>query len=392
MADIKEIYQHYSQDALPISWKKDLKNILAKVKPEDLHNMEEHRLFVEILHKLRKYISEDLELYGKHFPDTLKSLLAVGEDGVYSNSLRFIYELIQNVDDCDYADVENCNLDIQFIYDPLPGKIILTYNEAGFTPFNVFSITGIAEESKNISADKVEIGEKGIGFKSVFGVADRVRIESGMFSFELLKDDFTVPIPVYDGYKAVEGTRLTIFLDSEHNAKDIHKQLLQQYTQKDAVLNKNPILFLNKLTHLKMYYDGWRYIEFDVEKRAVSDRKLNYEEDVVVSVDMKSSFDGRDNEQSNIISCRRYIQPIRFNEAECKARYGKDISFKERRHNLIAVFPRVDEHLKNYEGAMYSFLPTQIKIAAPIVLHVPFKLDGSREFVDPQGQNNWKDF
>ncbi len=105
MMDIREIYQNYSQDSLPVEWKKELKELLSKVKPEELRTLEEHRLYVEILRKLRKYISEDLALYGKHFPDTIKSLLAVGEDGVYSNSLRFIYELIQNVDDCDYEDI-----------------------------------------------------------------------------------------------------------------------------------------------------------------------------------------------------------------------------------------------------------------------------------------------
>ncbi|MBQ1390033.1 MAG: hypothetical protein IIY78_10505 [Clostridia bacterium] len=38
---------------------------------------------------------------------------------------------------------------------------------------------------------------------------------------------------------------------------------------------------------------------------------------------------------------------------------------------------------------MYSFLPTQLKLTVPIVCHVPFKLDASREFVDPQGENQW---
>ena len=43
---------------------------------------------------------------------TLGSLLAVGEDGVYTNKMRFLYELIQNVDDCDYEDISDCNLEV----------------------------------------------------------------------------------------------------------------------------------------------------------------------------------------------------------------------------------------------------------------------------------------
>lgn len=60
-------------------------------------------------------------------------------------------------------------------------RIILTYNETGFTPFNVFAITGIAEAAKNTSSTQNQIGEKGIGFKSVFGVSDKVLIRSGWF-------------------------------------------------------------------------------------------------------------------------------------------------------------------------------------------------------------------
>ena len=78
---------------------------------------------------------------------------------------------------------------------------MFTYNELGFTPANVFAITGIAEAAKNVSEEKVEIGEKGIGFKSVFGIADKVYIQSGRFSFYFTKDNIIVPVPFYDDFK-----------------------------------------------------------------------------------------------------------------------------------------------------------------------------------------------
>lgn len=393
MKSIREIHNEFvEQTLLPVDWKQQLYNILSEYQPEDIKTLEDHKMYVEAIHKLRSYNAEDMKLNGKKFLDTISSLLAVGNDGLYSSDLRFIYELIQNVDDCEYDNIEDCHLDIKFVYDPAPGQIILTYNEKGFKPFNVFAITGIAEESKNVSADKVEIGEKGIGFKSVFGVAEKVYIESGMFSFELHKDNFTVPIPKYEDFAPVKGTRLTIYLDRKHNAKSIHEQLLRQYEKKDAILNQNPILFLNKLTHLKMYFDGWRYIEFDVEKRkVVPKQEIFFEDDVIVSVDMHSAFNGRETEHNSVLSCRRYTMPIIYGENECKSRYGEDIKFNERKHNIIAVFPKLDESNLN-SGLLYSFLPTQIKISAPLVLHVPYKLDGSRQFVDQQGNNAWFQF
>ena len=218
MPNIQELYQQYAgldTGDLSGNQKKLMYSQLGSMKPGDIQTLEEHKQFIELVRLLRQATMDDMELFGQKFLATLKSLLSVGEDGVYTNQLRFLYELIQNVDDCDYEDVSDCNLDIQFRYEKNPGKIILEYNEKGFTPENVFAITGISEKSKNISADKVEIGEKGIGFKSVFGIARKVLIESGMFAFELNADNFTVPIPRYDDYVPVKGTRLTLEMSAE---------------------------------------------------------------------------------------------------------------------------------------------------------------------------------
>lgn len=362
---------------------------LGSALPTDMQTVEEHRKYVEMLRKLRMANAKDMERVGAKFLDTIKSLLAVGEDGVYSNSQRFIYELIQNVDDCEYQNPENCHLDIKFVYDNGPGKIILTYNENGFKPENVFAITGIAEKSKNISHEKVEIGEKGIGFKSVFGIAEKVHIESGSFSFELCRDNFTVPNPKYDDFSPIKGTRLTLEMSSDI-VKKIYRNMTEKYIKKDAALNQNPILFLNKLTHLKMYFDGFRYIEFDVQRKEPEIiGNIAFENDVVVSVNMKDHKNGIDKTYSSTIRCKRYMQPIIYGERECKARYGEDVLFSEKRHNLIVLFPVSLDGLKDYKGLMYSFLPMQIQMSVPIILHAPFKLDGSREFVDPQGENAW---
>lgn len=370
--------------------KKELYRVLSGISKDEVITIEEHKVFLAILQKLRRATAEDTALYGKNFRETIQSLLSIGADGVYSNSKRFIYELIQNVDDCEYENVDDCNLDIQFDYVHEQGRIILTYNEKGFTPNNVFNITGIAEKGKNISADKVEIGEKGIGFKSVFGIADKVIIESGLFSFELHKDNFTVPVLHYRNFKPVTGTRMTLEM-SNSNAQAAFRSILEEYRDKTSVLRQNPILFLNKLTHLKIYFDGFRYIEFDVARKEHDKHgKLLVEKDIVISADMKDHIDGYDRVYNTELHCTRYTMPIEYGKTECISRYGEDIDFSARNHNLILIMPYFSDELVEFEkGLMYSFLPTQVKINAPIVMHVPFKLDGSREFVDPQNGNQW---
>ena len=372
--------------------KDELYNYLSATMPEDLHGLREHEMYVEILQKYRTVNEKDARHYGKNFIETIQSLLSVGEDGVYSNSRRFIYELIQNVDDCEYENVDDCKLDVKFEYpegNGARGKIILTYNEKGFTPQNVFAITGIAEKMKNISADKVEIGEKGIGFKSVFGIADKVTIESGEFSFELNKENFTIPVPKYDNYVPVSGTVMTLEMSSG-NAKTAFRSLINDYREQQSVLSQNPILFLNKLTHLKMYYDTWRYIEFDVQrKNPVKENNLLIEKDIVISTVIKDHTSEYDKDYSNEIVCTRYTRPIVYDKGVCQSRYGNDIQYDERRLNLVVVFPEISKEEQFCDGLLYSYLPTQVKVNAPIVMHVPFKLDGSREYVDPQKENEW---
>ena len=124
------------------------------IKDEEIQSKEDAKKYVDVLRMFREAIAETDKLKGENYPVLLESILSVGEDGLYSNNLRFVFELIQNVDDCDYADPHDCALDMRFDFNS--DKIILTYNETGFTPFNVFSITGIAEAAKNISSNKEE--------------------------------------------------------------------------------------------------------------------------------------------------------------------------------------------------------------------------------------------
>ena len=58
------------------------------------------------------------------------------------------------------------------------GETIVTeYNEVGFTRANIRSITAIGESTKNklLNGDLRPIGEKGVGFKTVFAIASEAR-------------------------------------------------------------------------------------------------------------------------------------------------------------------------------------------------------------------------
>lgn len=98
---------------------------------------------------------------------------------LYTSESRFVYELIQNAEDNSYSRANNNSPYIKFTL--MPEQIIIENNELGFNEANVRSICKVRDSTK---VNKIGfIGEKGIGFKSVFQVARKVRIQSGPFDF-----------------------------------------------------------------------------------------------------------------------------------------------------------------------------------------------------------------
>ncbi|RYO82881.1 hypothetical protein DL762_006402 [Monosporascus cannonballus] len=100
---------------------------------------------------------------------------------LYSKDVRFIFELLQNADDNSYSRARGAG-DVPFVsFRIYRDCIVVECNEDGFTEANLRAICNIGKSSK--TGAQGYIGEKGIGFKSVFKVAWKVHIQSGDYSF-----------------------------------------------------------------------------------------------------------------------------------------------------------------------------------------------------------------
>lgn len=86
-------------------------------------------------------------------------------------------ELIQNVEDCDFTRTDTPSIS----FEVSPQRIVVESNQDGFTAEDVHQICHTGNSWK--SRQRGYVGEKGIGFKSVFQVASRVDIQSNAFSF-----------------------------------------------------------------------------------------------------------------------------------------------------------------------------------------------------------------
>lgn len=101
---------------------------------------------------------------------------------IYTDSTRFIYELLQNADDA------SCKQGyLTFQIDFAGDYLIVSHNGKPFDEDDIESICSIGDGSK--TADSEQTGFKGIGFKSVFAYSDMVIIKSGDYCFKFDKEE-----------------------------------------------------------------------------------------------------------------------------------------------------------------------------------------------------------
>ncbi|KAI9842538.1 MAG: hypothetical protein M1838_003082 [Thelocarpon superellum] len=102
---------------------------------------------------------------------------------LYDKPTHFILESIQNADDNAYAPGVLPKLRLYHSV----GCIWMDCNELGFEEAHVRALCNVGKSTKGSGKGRQEgyIGEKGIGFKSIFKVAERVHINSPPYSFDL---------------------------------------------------------------------------------------------------------------------------------------------------------------------------------------------------------------
>ncbi|WP_429407000.1 sacsin N-terminal ATP-binding-like domain-containing protein [Paraburkholderia sp. MM5482-R1] len=180
----------------------------------------------------------------------LNNALKLLSDDLYSKKSHFVLELVQNADDNHYASGVTPYLTLQVT----PSRLVVLNNEVGFTESNVKAICSVGASSKTKQKSGY-IGEKGIGFKSVFTVSDAPEIHSNGFHF---KFDRTVEgnllgyvVPHWCEPPAdAQRDRTTIILPAAKTYEFGADTLVD--------LDARLLLFLNKLRQLTLVHNGQR--------------------------------------------------------------------------------------------------------------------------------------
>jgi hypothetical protein len=174
---------------------------------------------------------------------------------LYTSQARFVFELLQNADDNQYTRGQ----DPYVVFRVYPDRIVIECNEDGFTQQNLTAICDIGKSSK--TGSQGYIGEKGIGFKSVFMAAWRVHIQSGNFSFDFVhrKGDSGMGMitPIWqersDPALPFELTRITLYLHDQSDPADRERDR-QIINQQFLELQDTLLLFLRKLRKIEVSF------------------------------------------------------------------------------------------------------------------------------------------
>ena len=163
---------------------------------------------------------------------------------LYSKETHFVLELIQNADDNHYKPEVTPSLTIAVESE----KICIQNNECGFSEANARAICDVGNSTKIKALGY--IGEKGIGFKSVFRICDEPQIYSNGFQFGFKRRDdrdclgFVAPHWIEEVPADVDPTLTTIMLPLGETAKDELVKL--------SHIEHTLILFLRRLKTIKI--------------------------------------------------------------------------------------------------------------------------------------------
>lgn len=311
-----------------------------------------------------------------------ESLLQTFSSHPSDDPLAFFYELVQNVDDCKYEDGKTPSFDVEL----KDGIIILHHNEIGMTPSDIFAICSAGESKKDPSA----IGEKGIGFKTVFAPCEKVDVVSGKYCFSLINGGFHIA-PFVPEKDYGNGTTMILHIKKEseyYNAETLYNDLLVNYGiggYKNAMFSKCPVMYTQ---HLRCITVRCGDKSFSVSK---SDQICDAQAGTV-SFTVHTSNTG---EEDKSITCFGIYRDVEMDEGDIRSRYeyGEVKGYPKQRIEIIAA---LDEEVS--QGNMYSFLPCDQPITAPLCVHLPVKLNLNRTRmffigdIDTSATNNGETF
>jgi len=307
--------------------------------------------------------------------EALSRALEQLSENLYKKKFHFIMELVQNAEDNQYSRKVHPFISFTLRND----RLIVRNNEMGFSEENVRAICDVNKTTKK----KIDgyIGEKGIGFKSVFKVSESPEIYSNGFSFRFKSGKrkrnplaYILPEWIDDIPDYVDPRYTNIVLPYKGSKPDEFRKQLDQ-------LHPNLLLFLKKLAKIVIYDDSSN-IKRILEKKVLKEG--------VVKVSEYKERNGsilESNEYYYLL--RPFVYPV-FSKALVGSEERKGLKSTE----IIIGFPIHKNNgrfslITNEDCFLYSYLPIK-DVGFRFLIQADFILNSSREDInEAKFWNEW---
>ncbi|KAL3459177.1 hypothetical protein BJX64DRAFT_265188 [Aspergillus heterothallicus] len=308
---------------------------------------------------------------------------------LYNSTARFVFELLQNADDNSYTVARSVSADPFVSFHVYDRRVVVDCNEDGFTHEHLVAICDVGKSSK--TGAQGYIGEKGIGFKSVFMVAWKVHIQSREFSFSFQhkKGDsgFGMISPIWEETDQVLPgplTRITLFLHEDGSDEVLAGQrqiMFQQFQELKATF----LLFMKNLRRIEVKF----YDRFDQEvSHTIFSIQNQHQRRVVV---MQETLQNGAREQHIQHYHTTKFTAMNLPPSENRQYTQGEMRDREYAHaDIILAFPLTPELRPVVEPQeVYAFLPIR-NLGLPFLTQADFVTDASRQDIVRSSARNMK--
>ncbi|KAI1655267.1 hypothetical protein F4813DRAFT_186285 [Daldinia decipiens] len=307
---------------------------------------------------------------------------------LYTKDVRWIFELLQNAEDNCFSRAESSGIVPYVSFDVYKDRVVVKCNEDGFTEANLRAICKIGASSK--TGAQGYIGEKGIGFKSVFKAAWKVHIQSGDYSFTFThqKGDSGIGMISPEWCEPTEEipmplTKITLFLHPTDvsGTEDARRQnILNQLNE----LQPTMLLFLKKLKQIKVHI-------YDDAGTEISSSLLKINHTNQVSNRILEKFHTQDKKTTHTTQRYHIVEHIARNLPHSENRtysLQEEASRAESTAPIILAFPLShDDEPFIEQQELFAFLPVR-RVGFNFLIHSDFVTQANREDIVTTSSRN----
>ncbi|KAF9668073.1 hypothetical protein SADUNF_Sadunf15G0089400 [Salix dunnii] len=315
---------------------------------------------------------------------------------LYAKDVHFLMELIQNAEDNEYSDEVDPSLEFVITSRDItntgaPATLLMFNNEKGFSAKNIESICSVGNSTKKGNRKLGYIGEKGIGFKSVFLIAAQPYIFSNGYQIRFNEKPcphcnlgYIVPEWVDDNpfllshIKQIYGSAST--LPTTTLVLPLKPDKVNPVKQQLSSVHPEILLFLSKIKRLSVREDNEDPRINTVSAVAIT-RETNFMQRKNIDAESYTlHLSAEENDDVFEKECSYYLWKQKF---PVRQENRVDLRMGVEDWVITLAFPngeRLHRGMK-YSPGIYAFLPTEMVTNFPFIIQADFILASSRETI-----------